>query len=154
MTPTEHRIQTSFDRQGLLHMLGATLVMVSPGRVQIAAPLHPGVSQQHGTGHSGFIFTLAEAAAGCAALTRMPAEAEVMTVEMKINLLAPALGEGLIATGEVVKAGQRLVVVRAEVHAQSGESLRSVAVLQGTVMPVQPTALHMRPAAAEGGPTG
>jgi uncharacterized protein (TIGR00369 family) len=84
-------------------------------------------------------FTLGDSAAGYAALTLMPPEVEVMTVEMKVNLLSPAVGDSLEAIGEVVRAGRRLSVVRAEVFALSGAGRKTVAVLQGTMIPVDPT---------------
>lgn len=116
--------------------LAAALIDVGPGRVVIAAPIGPDVRQQHGVAHAGLSFALGDSAAGYAALSLMPDGAEVLTVEMKINLIAPAIGDRLVATGEVVKSGRRLTVVRAEVVAESAEGSRTVAVLQGTMIPV------------------
>jgi uncharacterized protein (TIGR00369 family) len=96
------------------------------------------VRQQHGAGHAGLTFALADTAAGYAALTLMPPGREVMTVEAKINLLAPALGDRLIARGRVLRAGRRLVVVTAEVAAVAAGQETMIALLQGTMIPVDP----------------
>lgn len=138
MTPTETRIRTSFARQSLMATFGAEVLSVADGAVALAAPLTPAVRQQHGAGHAGLTFALADTAAGYAALTLMPEGREVMTVEAKINLLAPALGDRLVARGRVLRAGRRLVVVTAEVSAVAGDAEVVVAVLQGTMIPVDP----------------
>ncbi len=115
--------------------VGAELVALAEGRVGIAAPIGPQTSQQHGFAHAGLTFALGDSAAGYAALSVMPEGAEVLTVEMKINLVAPAAGERLLAVGEVVRAGRRVIVVRAEVFAERGGDRRTVAILQGTMIP-------------------
>ena len=95
------------------------------------------MGQQHGVAHAGATFAIGDSASGYAALSVMEPGAEVMTVEMKINLIAPAAGTRLLATGEGVKAGRRLVVTRCAVEAEADDgSLRAVAVLQGTMIPV------------------
>ena len=132
------RIQASFDRQSMMRTLQARLIAAGDGRAVIRAPLSPGVLQQHGAAHAALAFGLGDSAAGYAALTLLPYGAEVMTVEMKINLLAPAVGEALEATGEVVRAGRRITVVRAEVVAVEGASRKTVALLQGTMIRVPP----------------
>ncbi|MGR3541349.1 MAG: PaaI family thioesterase [Hasllibacter sp.] len=111
--------------------LGAEIVSVEEGAVVLAAPIGPAVSQQAGFAHAGLAFALGDSAAGYAALTVMPEGREVLTVEMKINLIAPASGARLVATGHVEKAGRRLMVVRATVRADG----RAVALLQGTMIP-------------------
>lgn len=131
--PAAARIAGSFARQGLMRTLGATLERVGDGEAVIAAPLTAAVSQHHGYGHAGLTFALGDTAAGYAALTAMPEGAEVLTVEMKINLTAPATGERLVATGRVARAGRRVVIVTAEVVAEP--SGRTVALLQGTMLP-------------------
>lgn len=136
---TEARVRDSFARQSLMGTFGASLADLGPGLCSIEAPIGPGVRQQHGVGHAGLTFALGDTAAGYAALTAMPPEAEVMTVEMKINLIAPAAGARLIATGRVVKAGRRLTVVTAEVEAEAEDgSRRTVALMQGTMIAVDP----------------
>ena len=132
---TAQKIRDSFARQSMMTTLGAEIVSVAPGQVILSAPILPGSRQQHGAGHAALAFGLGDSAAGYSALTLLPGEAEVMTAEMKINLLAPAVGERLVATGRVIKAGRRLVVVTAEVEAESGGSRKLVALLQGTMVP-------------------
>lgn len=133
------RIADSFASQTMMQGLGARITALAPGRCEIEAPILPAFCQQHGAGHAGATFALGDTAAGYAALSTMPAGREVMTAEMKINLLAPATGTRLVAVGEVMRAGRRLVVVRAEVAAVAADGTRrSVALLQGTMVPVDP----------------
>jgi uncharacterized protein (TIGR00369 family) len=132
------RIRQSFARQGLMTTLQARLSHVSAGAVEITAPLLAQNTQQHGAGHAGITFALADSAAGYAALTLMAEGREVMTAEAKINLLAPAKGQTLVAKGKVIRAGRRLIVVTAEVFAQDGNVQTCIALLQGTMIPVDP----------------
>jgi len=130
------KIRDSFARQTLMATLGASLAEIGPGVCVIAAPIGPGSLQQHGYAHAGLTFSLADSAAGYAALSLMPEDAEVLSVELKINMLSPAKGDRLVATGRVVKAGRRVVVVQAEVWAEDGdEPPRQVALMQGTMIP-------------------
>lgn len=130
------RIRSSFGAQSLMETFGAELGVIERGHVEITAPILPGTLQQHGYAHAGLTFSLGDSAAGYAALSVMPEGAEVMSVEIKINLLAPAEGERLIAVGKVVKPGRRLVVVSAEVFAENAGTRKQVALLQGTMIPV------------------
>ncbi len=132
------RIRDSFARQAMMATLGARLAEVTEGRVVIEAEAVPDLSQQHGFAHAGLIFAIGDSAAGYAALTTLPPGAEVLTVEMKINLLAP--GQGLLtAEGRVLRAGRRLVVVAADVWSGRPDGTRrQVAALQGTMIPVEP----------------
>ena len=100
--------------------LGATLGSVSPGAVEIALRPTPAISQQHGFVHAGAVSAIADSAAGYAALSLMPADTGVLTTEFKINLLAPAAGEQIVARGRVVKAGRTLTLAQAEVFAITG----------------------------------
>ncbi len=120
----------------MMQTLGARLTHIAPEAVHITAPILPGSRQQQGFGHAGLTFSIGDSAAGYAALTTLPAESEVVTAEIKINLLAPARGEELLAKGRVIKPGRRLIVVAAEVYAASGGAETLVAVLQGTMVPV------------------
>ncbi|MFW8596192.1 PaaI family thioesterase [Cribrihabitans neustonicus] len=135
-TDIDTRIRESFARQSMMQTFGAGLERVSEGQVVIGAPILPGSRQQHDVAHAALSFALGDTAAGYAALTVMPADQEVMTAEIKINLLAPGAGERLRATGRVLKPGRRLVVVSAEVHALSAGEEKLIAVLQGTMVPV------------------
>ncbi len=132
---TADRIHASFARQSMMRTLGASLVEVGEGFCVIEAPILEGSRQQHGFGHAGLTFAIGDTAAGYAALTTMGEAEEVLTVEMKINLLRPAQGDLLVARGEVVKPGRRLTIVRATVWAKSGETRREIALLQGTMLP-------------------
>ena len=133
---SDARARASFARQTMMATLQAELVETAPGRCVIRAPIQDHLKQQHGAAHAGLAFTLGDTAAGYAALTLIGGDSDVMTVEMKINLLSPALGEALEAVGEVVRAGQRLTVVRAEVFALQGTQRTPIALLQGTMIPV------------------
>lgn len=134
--PPQPRLQDSFDRQTMMKTIGAKMVQAAEGRCVLTAPIGSHVLQQHGAAHAGLAFMLGDSAAGYAALSLMPEGCEVMTVEMKINLMAPAIGDTLEAVGEVVRAGRRLTVVRAEVFALTSDVRKSIALLQGTMIPV------------------
>lgn len=134
----ETRLRDSFARQTMMATLGAEMLEAGEGRVVIAAPIGDHVLQQHGAGHAGLAFSIGDSAAGYAALSTMPDGAEVMTVEMKINLMAPAMGDRLVAEGRVVRAGRRIVVVAADVWAETEGGRKHVAMLQGTMIPVTP----------------
>lgn len=136
MTDPGPRIHESFLRQTMMQTLGASLLAVAPGKVSIVAPILPTSLQQHGAGHAGLAFSIGDSAAGYAALSLMPEGAEVMTVEMKINLMAPAVGERLLAEGRVIRPGRRIMVVAADVWAETDGSRKHVAMLQGTMIPV------------------
>lgn len=130
------RVQASFDRQGLMTLLGATLTEVAPGTVQITLPRRPEVSQQHGYVHAGATSAIADSAGGYAALTLMPATSEVLTVEYKINLVAPASGERLVAVGTVLRPGRTLTVCRLEVFSVLDGDRTLVATGQQTLISV------------------
>lgn len=135
----QQQIKDSFARQSMMETLGAQIDSVSAGQVVISAPILPSSRQQHGVAHAALSFALGDTAAGYSALSVMPEDTEVMTAEIKINLLAPGRGERLRATGKVIKPGRRLVVVSAEVHAIDGDTETLVAVLTGTMVPVPVT---------------
>ena len=130
------RIHSSFAAQSMMETLGAELFEVQPGLVRVTAPVLAGAMQQQGFGHAGLTFSIGDSAAGYAALSMLPPEVDVVTSEIKINLLAPARGDWLIATGKVVKPGKRLCVVTAEVHAMADGKETLIALLQGTMVPV------------------
>ena len=112
----ESRTRASFARQGAMAHLGAVLESVTPGRVQIALPYRPELSQQHGFFHAGMIATIADSAGGYAGFTLFPVEAGVLTVEFKINLIAAADGERAVAVGEVIRSGRTLTVCRIDAY--------------------------------------
>ncbi|MGB7244862.1 MAG: PaaI family thioesterase [Sulfitobacter sp.] len=130
------RVRDSFSAQSLMTTLGATIEHVEKGQVQITAPILPGSRQQQGFGHAGLTFAIGDSAAGYSALSLLPPDQEVMTAEIKINLLAPARGDLLRATGRVIKPGRRLIVVGADIHAIDNGQSTMIAVMQGTMIPV------------------
>lgn len=132
-------VRRSFTSQTLMKTLGAELAALGPGTCSVTAPLRPDTAQQHGFAHAGLTFAIGDSAAGYAALTLMPEGAEVMTAEIKINLLAPAAGDRLRAEGRVIRTGRRLSVVQADVYAESATGDRHVAVLMGTMVPIPRT---------------
>ena len=113
-------MRASFERQKVMALIGAELTRVTPGRVEIELPFRDDLTQQHGFFHAGIVGTIADSAGGFAAYTLMPAGASVLSVEYKINLMAPADGERLIATGQVVRAGRTLTVCELAVEALKG----------------------------------
>ena len=124
------RVRDSFGRQKAMALIGATLAHVEPGRVEIALSYRDDITQQKGFVHGGIIGMIADTACGYAAFSLMPAGCSLVTVEYKINILAPAVSS-LVARGEVVKAGRTLTVARAEVYAQDRTH---VATMQQTLM--------------------
>jgi len=130
------RIIRSFESQSMMRTLGARIHNIQKGKVSIEAPILPSTLQQQGYGHAGLTFSIGDSAAGYSALTLLPEDQEVMTAEIKINLLAPAEGELLIAEGKVVRSGKRLVVVTSEINAINDGETKLIAIIQGTMVPV------------------
>ncbi len=133
----EARVRRSFARQGALVTLGATLGRVAPGEVEIHLPFRPELSQQHGFLHAGIATAVVDTACGYAALTLMPAGVAVLSIEFKVNLLAPGQGELFIATGRVVKPGRTVTVCSGDVEAVHGGDRKAVALMQATMMTVR-----------------
>jgi uncharacterized protein (TIGR00369 family) len=133
----EARVRASFDRQGLMATLGASLARVEPGAIEIHLPIQRGITQQHGFVHAGAVASIADSACGYAAFSLMSADSGVLAVEFKINLMAPAAGELLIARGRVLRAGRTLNVCQADVVAVEGGVERTVALLTATIMGVR-----------------
>lgn len=130
----ERRVRDSFARQGIMSHVGAKMIGVEAGRCEIHLPYGDHVSQQHGFFHGGIVATIADSAAGYAGFSLMPADAGVLTVEFKINLVAPADGELLVARGSVVRPGRTLTVSHAEVTVRKDGVERVCAILQQTLM--------------------
>jgi uncharacterized protein (TIGR00369 family) len=130
----ERRIRDSFNRQGLMHYLGANLVELKPGVAEIRVPHRAEITQQHGYFHAGVSGTLADTACGYAAYTLMPADSTVLTVEFKMNLLAPADGEELIARARVLRSGKTLKVCTADTYARKNGAETHCATMLATVM--------------------
>ncbi|NQW11787.1 MAG: PaaI family thioesterase [Alphaproteobacteria bacterium] len=128
------RVRDSFHRQAFMEFLGADLVTIVPGAVDIRLPYRAELGQQHGFFHGGVVGTLADNAGGYAGFTLAPADSSILTVEYKVNLLAPATGETLIARGRVIRAGRSLVVARADVAVEAGGVEKLVATALVTLM--------------------
>lgn len=111
----EERVRGSFARQRVMANFGVTMELVQPGRVTLRLPYAEEITQQHGYVHAGVITAVVDSACGYSGLTLMPEDAAVLTVEYKVNLLAPAAGEAFLARGSVVKAGRTLTVARGDV---------------------------------------
>jgi len=130
------RIEASFGKQAFMTTLGARLSHVGAGKVEIELPISAHISQQHGFVHAGAVASIADSACGYAALTLMPAGAGILTAEFKINLLAPAAGDRLIAKGRVVKAGRTLTLALAEVFAITDGASKLCAMMTATCMTI------------------
>lgn len=130
----EARVRESFARQGAMALIGATLGELRPGYCAISLLPRPEVSQQHGYVHAGILATLVDTAGGYAGYTLFPEDSSVLTVEFKLNLLAPAQGERIVAEGFVVRAGRTLTITRGEVHAERDGARVLVAMMQQTLM--------------------
>jgi uncharacterized protein (TIGR00369 family) len=134
----EARVREGFARQSFMATLDARLARVAPGEVDIELEPRPDLGQQHGYVHAGAVTAIVDSACGFAARTLMPAESEVVSVEFKVNLLAPAVGALLVARGRVVRAGRTLTVCQGEVVARGDGGERTVAVMQATMMRLDP----------------
>jgi uncharacterized protein (TIGR00369 family) len=130
----QRRVRESFDRQGLMKHLGAELVSLEPGGAVIRVPFRGELTQQHGYFHAGVTGAVADSACGYAAYTLMAAEDSVLTVEYKMNLLAPADGEELVAKGRVVRSGKTLKVCMADVFVRKGSAENHCATVLATIM--------------------
>ena len=128
------RVRASFAKQHAMDLIHATLPVVEPGLTEIHLPHWAGVEQQHGFVHGGVVGMIADSAAGYAAMTLVSASASVLTVEYKMNLVAPAAGEKLIARGKVVRPGRTLVDTQAEVFAVKDGKEKLCALMQQTIM--------------------
>jgi uncharacterized protein (TIGR00369 family) len=146
MKPTDPnyaaRVRASFGRQRLMATIGAELTEVGPGVVTIRLLFRDDLTQQHGFLHAGVIASVADSACGYAALSLMPADAGVLSIEFKVNMLAPAKGDAIVARGTVVRAGRTIMVCRADVHATTSGDEKLVAAMQGTMMVVEGRGLN------------
>jgi uncharacterized protein (TIGR00369 family) len=132
------RVHDSFARQGVMHTLGATLELADAGRVVIVMPHRAELAQQHGFVHAGIVATALDSACGYAAFSLMPADAAVLTIEFKVNLLAPARGPWFRFEGLVAKAGRTISVVEGKAwQHEAGGSESLCATMTATVMTVQ-----------------
>jgi len=134
----EARVRDSFARQRMMHLLGAELTTVLPGQIEIILPFRSDLTQQHGYIHAAAVAAIADGACGYAALTLMESAQEVLSVEFKVNLLAPAVGERFVAVGRVLRSGRTLSVCAADVHALQSGSGKLIAAMQATMIATLP----------------
>jgi uncharacterized protein (TIGR00369 family) len=130
----DERTRASFNKQGFMHHLGARIIALRPGFVEVEVPFAQSLSQQHGYFHGGVVATLADVASGYAAFSLLDPDASNVTVEFKVNLLAPAEGARLIARGSVIKPGKTLTVCQSNVFAASGDGEKLCATALATFM--------------------
>jgi uncharacterized protein (TIGR00369 family) len=128
------RVRASFERQGAMRLIGARLTELRPGHCAIELPYRADLTQQHGYIHAGIVSAIADSAGGYAGFSLFPADASVLTVEYKLNLLAPAAGERLIAVADVVKPGRTLAITRGEVYAETAGRRTLCAIMQQTLI--------------------
>lgn len=138
----ETRVRESFARQGAMRLLGARIAAVRPGYCALELPFRSDLTQQHGYIHAGIVSTIADSAGGYAGFTLFPDDASVLTVEYKMNLLAPAAGDRLVAEAQVVKPGRTLAITRAEVYAETGGKRVLCAIMQQTLIVLAGKADH------------
>jgi len=129
-------VRESFDKQQVMRTLGARLTRIEPGEVEIELPYREALTQQHGFLHAGVVTAVLDSTCGYAAFSLMPAGAGVLSVEFKVNLLAPARGELLITRGRVLRAGRTLSVCQADATMRSGSQDTPVATMLATIMTV------------------
>ena len=128
------RVLASFGKQHAMRLIRANMPVVGHGLTEIHVPHWDGIEQQHGFVHGGVVGMIADSSGGYAAMTLLPAEATVLTVEYKLNLVAPADGDLLIARGEVVRPGRTLIITRAEVFSVRDKQPVLCALMQQTIM--------------------
>lgn len=133
----EHRVRSSFARQQGMTTIGAKLTTMGAGEVEIVLPFAAALTQQHGFIHAGIIAMIADTACGYAALSLMPTDVAVLTTEFKVNLLTPAKGDHLVASGRVVRPGRTLMVCLADVFAEDGGNRKHVALMTASMMVVE-----------------
>lgn len=130
-------VRASFARQRAMETLGARLARVAPGEVEIELPFREDLTQQHGYLHAGVVAAVVDSACGYAALSLAPAGTEVLSIEFKLNLLAPSVGDSLAARARVVRAGRRVTVCAGDVYARSGGAEKLVATMLATMISVE-----------------
>jgi uncharacterized protein (TIGR00369 family) len=134
----EARVRASFSRQTHMTTLGASIAFIAPGQVHLALPFAPQFCQQNGFLHAGAIASVADSANGYAAYTLAPPETDVLAVEFKINLLAPAQGDGFLACGQVLRPGRTLTVCQAQVFTTGAPERVLIATMLSTII-LRPT---------------
>jgi len=136
----ESKVRASFARQGFMRTLNAELSKVEPGFCEIIIPFDETLTQQHGFFHAGIVATIADNAAGYAAFSLMEENSSILTVEFKLNLLAPADGDALIGRAEVLKSGKTLTICRTDVYVRKNGVEKLCAACQSTLIELKDTA--------------
>jgi uncharacterized protein (TIGR00369 family) len=134
MTSVEEKVRESFSRQTFMETLGAQISAFAPGAIEIRLPFHPSLVQQNGFIHAGAITSILDSACGYAALSVAPEHCDVLSVEFKVNLLAPAIGEYVVARSQVKRAGKTLTVCTADAFAVQNGQEKLVASMQATII--------------------
>jgi uncharacterized protein (TIGR00369 family) len=130
----ESRVRESFARQQVMHTLGAALTLVEPGAIEIELPYRADLTQQHGFIQAGILASVLDSACGYAAFSLMPADAAVLSIEFKVNLLAPAKGELIRVRADVKRAGRNVTVCVADAWSVEAEQSKVVATMLATMM--------------------
>jgi uncharacterized protein (TIGR00369 family) len=133
----ETRVRESFARQKLMTTIGANLTEVSPGRVIIEMPFNEDFTQQHEFIHAGIITAIVDSACGYAAFSLMPVDADVLSIEYKVNFLSPAVAERFIARGQVIKTGRTITVCEGDVTALNEGKEKTVAAMMATMISIK-----------------
>jgi uncharacterized protein (TIGR00369 family) len=136
-TDFEARVRASFARQRVMETIGARLSRVAPGEVEIELPFREDLTQQHGYLHAGIVAAVVDSACGYAALSLADAGAEVLSIEFKLNLLAPARGRCFVARARVKRAGRNVTVCAGDLYALEGASEKTVATMLATMMTIR-----------------
>lgn len=132
----ERRVRESFARQSVMTTIGARLVRVAPGEVEIELPFREDLTQQHGYIHAGVVAAVIDSACGYAAMSLTPPGADVLSIEFKVNLLSPAKGERFVARAAVKRSGRSVTVCTGDLFACDGDSEKTVATMLATMMTV------------------
>ncbi len=134
----EARVRASFERTAAMATVGASLTLVRPGTIEIEMPFSAALTQQHGFLHAGIISTALDSACGCAAFSMMPRESGVLTIEFKVNLLAPGRGRRFLFRGSVTKPGRTIIVADGQAYAfGEDDAVKLIATMTGTMMVIQ-----------------
>jgi len=132
----EERVAESFARQAAMRLIGAALTRVTPGVIEIEMPFRADLTQQHGFLHAGVISAALDSACGYAALSLTPRDSAVLTIEFKVNLLAPGRGERFLFRGEVTKPGRNIIVSDGKAFAFDDGEAKLIATMTGTMMTI------------------
>ena len=131
------KVEQSFSAQTVMGFIGARLSKIEPGFIEIELPYRKDLTQQNGFLHAGIITTIADSACGYAAFSLMPEDADVLSIEFKVNLLSPAIGDFFIAEGKVIRTGKTITVVEGNVYSVSEDKRKHVSTMIGTMMCVK-----------------